>query len=113
MLVTDAMSTVGTDATSFVLQGKTIRIEGGVCVEENGTLAGSALDMATAVRNAVAMLGLTVPEAAAMASQAPAAFLSLAGRGTLRPGARADMVWLDADLRPRGTWIGGRRVVGN
>jgi N-acetylglucosamine-6-phosphate deacetylase len=113
MLVTDAMSTVGTDASSFVLQGKTIRIEGGVCVGENGTLAGSALDMATAVRNAVAMLGLTVPEAGAMASRAPAAFLSLAGRGTLRPGARADMVWLDADLRPRGTWIGGRRVASN
>ncbi len=107
MLVTDAMSTVGTDATSFQLQGKTIRIEDGVCVEANGTLAGSALDMATAVRNAVGMLGVTVPDAAVMASGAPSAFLSLDGRGALLPGMRADMVWLDADLRPRGTWIGG------
>lgn len=110
MLVTDAMSAVGTDATSFVLQGKTIRIEDAVCVEENGTLAGSALDMATAVRNAVAMLGLTVPEAAEMASGAPAAFLSLPDRGRLLPGLRADMAWLDADLAPRGTWIGGVRA---
>ena len=107
LLVTDAMSTIGTDATSFVLQGKTIHIVDGVCVEENGTLAGAALDMATAVRNAVAMLGVSVPEAAAMAATSPAAFLSLTDRGRLTPGMRADMAWLDADLRPRGTWIGG------
>ena len=110
MLVTDAMSPVGTDADHFELQGKTIRIEDGVCVEENGTLAGSALDMAAAVRNAVEMLGVTVAEAAIMASSAPAAFLSLTERGLLSPGARADLVWLDADLRPRGTWIGGLPV---
>lgn len=107
MLVTDAMSPVGTDAASFTLQGKTIRVRDGACVEENGTLAGSALDMATGVRNAVTMLGLDVADAAGMASASPAAFLSLADRGSLRPGARADMVWLDADLMPRGTWIGG------
>ncbi|OWK31280.1 N-acetylglucosamine-6-phosphate deacetylase [Sphingomonas dokdonensis] len=107
MLVTDAMSTVGTDADHFVLQGKTIRIVGGVCVEEDGTLAGSALDMATAVRNAVTMTGVSVVEAAAMAATAPAAFLSLDDRGPLQPGARADLAWLDAALAPRGTWIGG------
>ena len=113
MLVTDAMSPVGTDATSFELQGKTIRVEDGACVEENGTLAGSALDMATAVRNAVTMLGLDVADAAVMAATVPAAFLSLADRGTLRPGARADLAWLDPDLNPRGTWIAGTRVYGN
>ena len=110
MLVTDAMSTVGTDADHFVLQGKTIRIENGVCVEADGTLAGSALDMATAVGNAVRMLGLEVAEASMMASGAPAAFLGLGDRGALRPGMRADMVWLGADLGARGTWIAGRRV---
>lgn len=113
MLVTDAMSPVGTDATSFELQGKTIRVTDGACVEENGTLAGSALDMATAVRNAVTMLGLDVADVAGMAASAPAAFLSLADRGTLRPGARADLAWLDPDLHPRGTWIAGTRVFGN
>lgn len=112
MLVTDAMAPVGTDATSFELQGKTIRIIDGVCVEDNGTLAGSALDMARALRNAVTMLGLEVPDAAAMAASAPAAFLGLGDRGTLRIGARADLVWLDPALMPRGTWIGGVRVHG-
>lgn len=107
LLITDAMAPVGTDATSFTLQGKTIRIVDGVCMEEDGTLAGSALDMASAVRNAVTMLGVSVAEAATMAAAAPAAFLSLTDHGALRPGMRADLVWLDANLRPRGTWIGG------
>ena len=110
MLVTDAMSPVGTDAASFELQGKTIRIKDGVCMEENGTLAGSALDMAQAVRNAVTMLGLDIEDAAGMASASPAAFLGLKDRGVLLAGARADLVWLDAALVPRGTWIGGARV---
>jgi N-acetylglucosamine-6-phosphate deacetylase len=107
MLVSDAMPTVGNATKTFMLQGKTIRVEDGVCVEEDGTLAGSDLDMAAAVRNAVRMLGLSVADAAMMAAGAPAAFLSLPDHGTLRPGARADMVWLDTDLRPKATWIGG------
>ncbi len=107
MLVTDAMPTVGSATKTFVLQGKTIRVENGVCVEADGTLAGSDLDMATAVRNAVGMLGLSLADAAMMAATAPAAFLGLEGYGSLRPGARADMVWLDADLVPQATWIGG------
>ena len=52
-------------------------------------------------------------DVAGMAASAPAAFLSLADRGTLRPGARADLAWLDPDLNPRGTWIAGTRVFGN
>ena len=58
-------------ATSFVLQGRTIRVVDGVCRDENGTLAGTGLDMATAVRNAVHLLGLTIAEAARMASEYP------------------------------------------
>lgn len=107
MLVTDAMPTVGSATKTFTLQGKTIRVVDGVCVEENGTLAGSDLDMETALRNAVAMLGLSVAEASFMASGAPAAFLGLHDRGTLTPGRRADLLWLDAGLRVRAVWQAG------
>jgi N-acetylglucosamine-6-phosphate deacetylase len=62
--------------------------------------------MASAVRNAIAMLGLTLPNASAMASANPAAFLGLAGeRGALAPGLAADLVLLDANLRVVKTWI--------
>ena len=109
MLVTDAMPTVGAATKTFDLGGKTIRVENGVCVDEDGVLSGSDLDMATALRNAVELLGLDVAEAAMMAAAAPAAFLGLRDRGTLAAGRRADLVWLDARLRPQGVWVGGVR----
>ena len=107
MLVTDAMPTVGSTTKSFVLNGQPIPVENGVCVGPDGTLAGSDLDMATAVRNAVEKIGVSIGDAAMMAAGAPAAFLGLAAaRGALAPGQRADVVWLDRDLQVRGTFIG-------
>jgi N-acetylglucosamine-6-phosphate deacetylase len=107
MLVTDAMPSVGTDDSEFMLQGKRIMVRNGVCLFEDGTLAGTHLDMASALRNTVEVTGLGVAEAAVMASTTPAHFLSLEHHGGLAPGMRADWVWLDAKLQPRGTWIGG------
>ena len=108
MLVTDAMPTVGMADKAFRLGGRLITVKDGVCVDEHGTLAGSDLDMATAVRNAVNMLGLSFAEAARMASRAPAEFLGL-GRelGLIAPGYRADLVLLDQDLAVVDTWING------
>jgi N-acetylglucosamine-6-phosphate deacetylase len=108
MLVTDAMPTVGSASKSFTLQGKTIRVVDGVCVDEHGTLSGSDLDMASAVRNTVRMVGIPLGEAAVMAATAPAAFLGLGDRGRLDPGRRADLVWLDRALQVRGVWVGGQ-----
>ena len=73
-----------------------------------GSLAGSALDMATAVRNAVRMLGLPLEEAARMASRYPAEFLGLGDRyGRIAPGYAADFALLDDALDVRATWIAG------
>jgi len=108
ILVTDAMPSVGAEAKSFVLQGKKITVKSGVCVDEHGTLAGSDLDMASAVRNAVKMLGLDLAEASRMASRYPAEFLGLGDElGRIAPGLRADLVLLDEALQVRETWIGG------
>jgi N-acetylglucosamine-6-phosphate deacetylase len=108
MLVTDAMPCVGGDRHSFELQGKTIFVRDGACYDGDGRLAGSDLDMASAVRNAVRLLGLSLAEASAMASGAPAAFLGLGQEtGRIAPGLRADLVLLDDDLQVRETWIGG------
>ncbi len=108
MLVTDAMPAVGSAAPSFVLQGRTIRVVDGICRDENGTLAGTALDMATAVRNAVSLLGLDIAEAARMASEYPAEFLGLGHElGRIAPGYRANLVLLDDEFQVRKTWIEG------
>ena len=60
MLVTDAMPSVG-GRKAFTLNGEAINVVDGQCLNAAGTLAGSDLDMASAVRNAVSMLGLVSP----------------------------------------------------
>ncbi|MFT8247368.1 N-acetylglucosamine-6-phosphate deacetylase [Roseomonas sp. BN140053] len=109
MLVTDAMSTIGISQQGFDLFGTPVTVVDGRPTTPDGTLAGSALDMASAVRHAVSRLGATPAEALAMAARTPAAFLGLDHElGTLRPGLRADIVALDAALHVRTTWIAGR-----
>ena len=110
MLVTDALANVGTSLTTFKLQGATITIKDGVCVDENGTLAGSAMDMSRAVRNAMGLLGLDLHAAVTMASRAPACFLGLADRyGDIAKGMRANLVAADDALNVQDVWIDGRR----
>jgi N-acetylglucosamine-6-phosphate deacetylase len=108
MLVTDAMSTTGSDIDSFELLGRTIFRRDGRLTTEDGTLAGSDLDMASAVRNCVRHLGVSLGDALRMASANPAAFLRLDGElGRIAPGYRASLVLLDDQLEVRGTWIDG------
>jgi N-acetylglucosamine-6-phosphate deacetylase len=107
-LVTDAMPPVGADDPSFCLNGETITAREGICQTAEGVLAGSALDMASAVRNCVHLLGLPLAEAARMASTYPAEFLGLSHAcGHIAVGRRADFTVLDEDLQVRETWIGG------
>lgn len=109
LLVTDAMPMVGADSPAFDLYGETITASDGVVRNAAGALAGSALDMASAVRNAVRLLGLGLDEACRMAAQYPAEAIGLgASHGRIAPGYRADLVWLDAQAQVRATWIAGR-----
>jgi N-acetylglucosamine-6-phosphate deacetylase len=108
VLVTDAMPPVGADDPSYLLNGETITVKDGICQTTQGVLAGSALDMAGAVRNAVQLLGLPLDEAVRMASTYPADFLGLgATHGRIAPGYQADLVVLDDDFRVQRSWIGG------
>ena len=110
MLVTDAMPSVGTESTSFNLQGRKITVSGTACIDEDGRLAGSNIDMASCARNAVKLLQLSLPEAVRMASRYPAEFLGLGHVvGSIRPGYRANLVLADDDLNVVETWIDGRR----
>jgi N-acetylglucosamine-6-phosphate deacetylase len=110
MLVTDAMPPVGGRCTSFSLCGQHINVQGGRCMTADGRLAGSVLDMASAVRNCVRLLGMPLAQALALASASPAAFLGVGdGIGRLAPGYRADMVALDPDtVDVFATWVAGK-----
>jgi N-acetylglucosamine-6-phosphate deacetylase len=108
MLVTDAMPSVGTDIRSFELQGRVITVSGTMCVDEDGRLAGSNIDMASCVRNAMSLLQLPLPEAVRMASWHPAQFLGLSGElGRIARGYRANFVLATEALEVLDTWIDG------
>jgi len=106
-LVTDAMPPVGAASPEFSLYGQAITVENGRCVNAAGSLAGSALDMTSAVRNTVQSLGLPLEEAARMAATYPAQFLGLSDRGRIATGQRADFVVLDPNLALKQVIIGG------
>jgi len=109
MLVTDAMSPVGGRRTSFPLYHQEIRVVEGRCLRADGTLSGTLLDMAAAVRNCVSLLQISLEDALRFASRNPAEFLGLGHMlGRLAPSYRADMVALDPQtLSICATWVAG------
>jgi N-acetylglucosamine-6-phosphate deacetylase len=109
MLVTDAMPSVGADVKEFRIQGRLITVESDKVVDDEGRLAGAHLDMASAVRNSVNLLGVSLPEAVRMASAHPAEFLKVDGaEGRIAPGQRANLTLVDETFTVRKTWIDGR-----
>ena len=73
----------------------------------DGTLAGSALTMADAVRFCVEDVGVDLLSALAAAAVTPARLLGLDDRGSITPGRRADLVALTDRIQVERTWIGG------
>lgn len=107
-LVTDAMSVIGTDVTSFELTGQTVHRKDGALRLADGTLAGADLTMIDAIAYVHRTIGLPLEEVLRMASCYPAEALGVADeRGTLRQGLRADLVHLSDDIQVRRTIIGG------
>ncbi len=108
ILVSDAVQTVGAAGVEFDLAGQSVFRKNGKVTTADGTLAGSDLDMASAVRNTVQMLGIEIEEALRMASLYPAQFLSLDHQlGRIAENYRADLVLLDDDFQVVETWISG------
>ena len=77
MLVTDAMPPAGGHKGAFTLYGEEIAVRDGRLSRADGTLAGAALDMATAVKNCVELLNVRLTWALRFASAEPAQFLGL------------------------------------
>ena len=111
VLVTDAMATIGTDMTSFTLNGRTIYRKDGSLRLADGTLAGADLDMISAVRYVHRVIGLDLSEALRMASLYPAQAIGQSHRlGRFANGTAADIVALSDDLDIGQVWIGGKMV---
>lgn len=111
ILVTDSMSTIASQQTRIHFDGHDIQLCGDKLTSNTGQLAGSALDMMTAVNNAKDMFGIPISDALNMASLYPAEFLGIASsRGQLTIGANADLTLLsttNSSHHVLQTWIGG------
>lgn len=109
LLVTDAMPPVGGNRRAFRLGEHEVRVADGRCSLPDGTLAGSTLDAASAVRNCVKRVGIPKDEALRMASTYPATFLGVDDRlGYARPGFEASLAIFDEDVRVSGVVIRGQ-----
>lgn len=109
-LVSDAMSVVGTEMDSFVLDGRKVGRSGGRLTLEDGTLAGADLTLDHAIRVMTGQVGVPLADALGMASTVPARLAGLNRKGRLAPDAQADLVWFNDQLDVKGCWISGQRT---
>ena len=108
-LVSDAMSTVGSDQKNLFLNDRLITRSQGKLILEDGTLAGADISLSDAVRYMVNEVGILQDDAIRMASLIPAKVLGVESEiGCLVPDARADFLWMKNDLEIEKVWVGGK-----
>jgi N-acetylglucosamine-6-phosphate deacetylase len=110
ILVTDAMQAAGMPPGDYELGQRKVHLEDGAVRLPDGTLAGSALTMDEAVRNAIRFLVVSLAQAVRMAAETPAAALNLDGKGKIAVGCDADFVLLDSEGTVLETIVAGETV---
>ena len=109
VLVTDATAPAGADMDYFIFVGKKVYYRDGKCVDEHGTLGGSALTMIQAVKNAVEHVGIALDEALRMATLYPARAMKLDHKlGKLAPDTIANLAIFDQDFQVQATIVNGK-----
>ena len=108
-LVSDSMSTVGSEQTHFFLNDRLITRSQGKLILEDGALAGADISLSDAVRYMVNEVGILQDDAIRMASLIPAKVLGMESEiGCLMPDAQADFLWMKNDLEIEKVWVGGK-----
>ncbi len=109
VLVTDATAPAGATIDHFIFVGKKVYYRDGKCVDENGTLGGSALTMIEAVQNSVEHAGIALEEALRMATLYPATAIGVEERlGRVRKGMVANLTIFDRDFNVKATVVNGQ-----
>lgn len=109
VLVTDATAPAGANMDHFIFVGKKVYYREGKCVDENGTLGGSALTMIEAVQNTVEHAGIALDEALRMATLYPASAIGVEERlGRIRTGMVANLTVFDRDFNVKATVVNGQ-----
>ncbi len=107
--MTDATAPAGANIDHFIFVGKKVYYRDGKCVDENGTLGGSALTMIEAVQNTVEHAGIALDEALRMATLYPATAIGVEDRlGRVRKGMVANLTVFDRDFNVKATVVNGQ-----
>ncbi|MEZ9723015.1 N-acetylglucosamine-6-phosphate deacetylase [Vibrio splendidus] len=109
VLVTDATAPAGANMEYFIFVGKKVYYRDGKCVDENGTLGGSALTMIEAVQNTVEHAGIALDEALRMATLYPATAIGVESKlGRIKKGMVANLAVFDRDFNVKATVVNGQ-----
>lgn len=112
ILVTDATAPAGSSIDRFIFAGKTIYYRNGLCVDENGTLSGSALTMIEAVENSVEHVGISLDETLRMATLYPARAMGVDNQlGSIEAGKVANLTVFTRDYKIIRTIVNGNEVL--
>ncbi len=110
VLISDGTSATGMPDGEYMLGGLKVTVNGGVCRNAEGRLAGSTLTLDRALRNIVG-LGIPLADAVRMLTLNPATLLGIEfKKGALRTGADADIVLLSDGLEIERVWARGTVV---
>lgn len=109
VLVTDATAPAGAEMDHFIFVGKKVYYRDGKCIDENGTLGGSALTMIEAVQNTVEHVGIALDEALRMATLYPAKAVGVDKMlGRIKTGMVANLTVFDNDFNVHATIVNGQ-----
>jgi N-acetylglucosamine-6-phosphate deacetylase len=111
-LITDSMAAAASEDGDYRLGSLNVSVRDGLAVlSGTSTIAGSTLTQDAALRNAIALSGLTRAEAVGALTATPARALGLGSQfGLLEAGYAADVVVLDETLHVTGVWAAGARL---
>jgi N-acetylglucosamine-6-phosphate deacetylase len=107
VLISDAAPLAGLPEGEYEWEHKPVFVRDGICLLENGTIAGAHALLDTGVRNLVSQLGLPLEKALIPATSAAATSVGLDRKGRICEGCDADIVLLNGDLQPTATFVKG------
>lgn len=109
-IVTDAMSALGMMPGEYRLNDFKVIVDETSARLENGTLAGSILRMDQAVRNLMDFTNCSLQAAVTAATKNVAKLVRAPNKGEIRPGAIADLVFLDSSARVNAVMVAGEMM---
>ncbi len=101
VLVTDSMEAAGCADGEYSIGGLPVTVKNGKAMTHEGALAGSTLDLFTALKNYMFFTGKKIEDALPAATSNPADMVMISNVcGRLLPGLRADIIILDNKEKP-------------